>query len=80
MCKRQKEAEIPSQKKNSWSDLISEFFHQLLGELFFYFCFTILVGLGGGIYFAYTFLGVGALLLIFPYIALIYYLYRKLSS
>lgn len=80
MFERQKKVGTSGKKENSLLDGIYEFFQQLIGELFIYFCFAIIVGLGGGIYLAYTFVGIGSLLLIFPYIVLIYYLYRKLSS
>ncbi|MCU4414364.1 hypothetical protein KTH71_10010 [Acinetobacter sp. WU_MDCI_Axc73] len=77
MLKRHKKPAILSENKNTWS--WSNFFGELLGELFTYALFAILVGLGGGIYIAYTFLGIGSLLLILPYVALIYYLYKKLN-
>lgn len=55
----------------TWKNLIE----YLLGEFLIQFIFTFIFISGAG---AYLCFGLGALLLIFPYAALLYYLYQKL--
>lgn len=64
----------PQQKSNFWQEMLGN----ILGEFIIYAFLGLCLLLLSNIWFIYALISWGALLLIIPYIALLYYLFKKL--
>ncbi len=68
---------MSQQKKTPfWREIAAE----ILGELFIYLFFALVFLFASSIWAVYFLVGWGALFLAIPYLALLYYLYRKACS